>query len=75
MRKHSTKTIPAQDFLSQGATVFAAGLGFAVAALINKNKANKASVTTLLKMENASFLVKQGKGEAVYPAVAFQFRL
>ena len=57
-----------------GAIVFAAGIGFAVASAVNKHKANKA-LTTLLKVENASFVSTQAKREVAYPAVAFRLRL
>lgn len=57
-----------------GATVFAAGLGFAIASVINKHKANKANLTTLLKMENAP-LANVEKEIGAYPAVAFRLRL
>lgn len=58
-----------------GATVFAAGIGFAIASVINKHKANKASLTSLLKTENAPLLATVEKRIGVYPAVAFRLRL
>jgi len=58
-----------------GATVFAAGLGFTIASAINKHKANKANLTTQLKMENAPLFASLGKGALTYPAVAFRVPL